>query len=228
MKCNLYDNDFFYVGEGVCQLDPMESRKQGKEVYLMPANSTLEPIPELAIDEIAKFENNAWVKVKDVSNNIYYDIDNGSSVKFQFGDIVDNAKYTLVKPNSQYSYQKFVSDSWNPDLEKYKEHYKQVAKIKEVEKINEGFIYNSHWFDCDSKAQTFISGLLSAVNAGNIQGIQGFTTKDNVDINLTAQQIKELHLAGLIHLKTCHEWKRTKYTEIDSCQTLGELQGIEY
>jgi hypothetical protein len=40
MIAYLYDNDRFYVGEMTCQIDPLESQKQGKNVYLTPANST--------------------------------------------------------------------------------------------------------------------------------------------------------------------------------------------
>lgn len=36
-----------YSGETSCQIDPIESKNQGKEVYLLPANSTWkEPLPE--------------------------------------------------------------------------------------------------------------------------------------------------------------------------------------
>lgn len=40
MQAYIYDNDRFYVGEMTCQIDPLESQAQGKDVYLTPANST--------------------------------------------------------------------------------------------------------------------------------------------------------------------------------------------
>lgn len=40
MQAYIYDNDRFYVGEMTCQIDPLESQKQGKDIYLTPANST--------------------------------------------------------------------------------------------------------------------------------------------------------------------------------------------
>ena len=40
MIAYIYDNDRFYVGEMTCQIDPLESQKQGKDIYLTPANST--------------------------------------------------------------------------------------------------------------------------------------------------------------------------------------------
>lgn len=40
MKAYFYDEDRFYTHSAPCQLDPLESEKQGKNVYLTPANST--------------------------------------------------------------------------------------------------------------------------------------------------------------------------------------------
>lgn len=40
MQAYIYDNDRFYIGEMTCQIDPLESQAQGKDIYLTPANST--------------------------------------------------------------------------------------------------------------------------------------------------------------------------------------------
>ncbi|WP_295155136.1 hypothetical protein [Selenomonas sp. AE3005] len=40
MIAYIYDNNRFYAGTITCQIDPLESQKQGKNVYLTPANST--------------------------------------------------------------------------------------------------------------------------------------------------------------------------------------------
>lgn len=42
-----YNDQKIYDGEINCQLDPLETKKQGKDVYLLPANSTFQvPPPE--------------------------------------------------------------------------------------------------------------------------------------------------------------------------------------
>lgn len=47
MKAYLYDELKRYSGETDCQIDPIESQKQGKKVYLLPADSTFKnPLPE--------------------------------------------------------------------------------------------------------------------------------------------------------------------------------------
>ena len=47
MKAYRFDKKGYFLYEMDCQLDPLESEKQGKEIYLLPADSTLkEPLPE--------------------------------------------------------------------------------------------------------------------------------------------------------------------------------------
>ena len=42
-----YNNNGLYIGVIPCQLDPRATKKEGEEVYLLPANSTLaEPLKE--------------------------------------------------------------------------------------------------------------------------------------------------------------------------------------
>lgn len=40
MIAYIYDNDRFYAGSIACQIDALESKKQGRDIYLTPANST--------------------------------------------------------------------------------------------------------------------------------------------------------------------------------------------
>ena len=47
MKAYLYDELKRFSGETDCQIDPIETKIQGKEIYLLPANSTFKtPLPE--------------------------------------------------------------------------------------------------------------------------------------------------------------------------------------
>lgn len=59
-----YDDNGYYTGEKTCQLDPLESRQQGKEIWLLPANATWdEPLPEKEGYRV-KFEGGAWTYEK--------------------------------------------------------------------------------------------------------------------------------------------------------------------
>lgn len=60
-----YDSiTFEYIGESQASLDPEESKKQGKEVYLIPANATDKKPPKTKTNETVIFDN-GWKIVPD-------------------------------------------------------------------------------------------------------------------------------------------------------------------
>ena len=43
MLVYMYNNDKKFIGSRMAQIDPVQTKKQGKEIYLMPANATIVP-----------------------------------------------------------------------------------------------------------------------------------------------------------------------------------------
>ena len=64
MQAYIYDNDRFYVGEMTCQRDPLESEKQGKNIYLTPANSTFDK-PEIIEGAKPRWTGEEWIQYPD-------------------------------------------------------------------------------------------------------------------------------------------------------------------
>lgn len=59
-KVYLYDAEGYFAGEGWPQIDPLESQKAGREILIMPANSTeLEPPEEKECFQI-KWNGAVW------------------------------------------------------------------------------------------------------------------------------------------------------------------------
>lgn len=56
----LYDFNGLPLGEYQCQIDPLESKKQGREIYLVPANCTETPPPQVNEGETVRFIDGAW------------------------------------------------------------------------------------------------------------------------------------------------------------------------
>lgn len=55
-----YDSDFYYAGQQDCQLDPIATKREGHEVWLLPANCTWEePLNEKEGYKI-KWNGEAW------------------------------------------------------------------------------------------------------------------------------------------------------------------------
>ena len=60
MYAHKYNEDKYYAGQQECQIDPLESEKQGHPVYLLPADCTLaEPLNEKEGYKI-KWNGEAW------------------------------------------------------------------------------------------------------------------------------------------------------------------------
>ena len=60
----IYNENNEYVGESVTMLDPEETKIQGKDVWLMPPNSTTTP-PEIREGFVPVWNGNAWDNVED-------------------------------------------------------------------------------------------------------------------------------------------------------------------
>lgn len=95
-------------------------------------------------------------------------------------------------------------------------------------KLNAGIEYNSKVYDSDDKAQKFITSLVTALNAGIITKFDGFTLKDDSEVNLTGNQIKELGAVLLSHVDTCHKWKQAKQAEINSCTSADQVRAVTF
>ena len=66
MKAYCYDNDYNFACEVDCFLDPLESEKQGTEIYLLPANSTFAKVPEFNTKtQYAEWKKNTW-EIKEI------------------------------------------------------------------------------------------------------------------------------------------------------------------
>lgn len=62
---------FEYLGSQNADLDPEESKRQGKNVYLIPANATTIKPPANKVDYARLFINNAWEYEHDYRANCY-------------------------------------------------------------------------------------------------------------------------------------------------------------
>lgn len=72
MKVYKYNENKIYIGEEEALLDPLETKYQGKNIYLLPANATFEK-PKLKENEVAVFEGNKWNYYKNILGKYYYE-----------------------------------------------------------------------------------------------------------------------------------------------------------
>ena len=128
MKYYSYDNDGFYIGEGVCQVDPLESKAQGKDIFLMPSNATTKK-PLIQEGKISVFINNEWIN-KDDTKGIYYHTETKEQVLIN--DInADLTNLTKLEPDSN---KKWNGSEWvdDPILVAYSELSEMDAQIPRI------------------------------------------------------------------------------------------------
>lgn len=59
-KAYAYDDEGILTGEVQRQVDPLRSKKEGKTVYLLPAQSTEVQPPNVPEGKLAKWNGQAW------------------------------------------------------------------------------------------------------------------------------------------------------------------------
>lgn len=91
-----YDEKGLYVGEELAQLDPMATKRLGKEVYLLAANCTfIAPIKEKNKVSIWDNEKQRWFNEEDLIGKCYYDFKKNSIVVISENKI--GQKYRILK-----------------------------------------------------------------------------------------------------------------------------------
>ena len=75
MKIYNYDPiTFIYTSSQNADLDPEETKQQGKDIYLIPANATTLKPPAAQADKVRVWQENQWELVSDYRTN-YYKVD---------------------------------------------------------------------------------------------------------------------------------------------------------
>lgn len=120
-----------YIYESEAHLDPLESKKQSKNVYLIPSNCTIQHPPLFNENEIPVWNIDNWEIKKDFRGETVYSKTNKSAVIVDYiGNI--NSEYTRKKPTS-------IWDEWDEDENKWIENLlkktQNELKMKRERKI---------------------------------------------------------------------------------------------
>lgn len=69
-----------YLGYREARIDPLETKIQGKDVYLLPATATFKEILPSRDGYAQRFVNNEWEYIEDQRKGIYYDPETGAEI----------------------------------------------------------------------------------------------------------------------------------------------------
>ena len=86
-----------YTGTQNAFIDPLESKKQGKTVYLIPANATDKKPLEIKENQAVIFNGSEWEIIADYRNKTYYIGTEQYEMK-ELGDLPNGATFEPVEP----------------------------------------------------------------------------------------------------------------------------------
>ena len=125
---NFKKNTGEYINSSQARIDPLETKKQGKPIYLLPGFATFDKPPIAKKNEVAVFREGKWEKVIDKRGISYWDENN---IEYIISDIeTDIPPMCSLKPRPDENYIMGVN-GWEFSI--------VLAKENQCQKISEAF-----------------------------------------------------------------------------------------
>lgn len=112
-------------------------------------------------------------------------------------------------------------------LESVKEHKILTLKIQRDNLEVEPVAYNGHSYDYDDKARDRISAAIIALELQGEGATIEWTTADNADTPVTANDLKMIIAAVAVRSNKLHTAYREAKAQVERCATAAELEAIK-
>ena len=203
-----------YIGTEEALLDPLETEQQEKEVYLLPANATFTEPPEAQEGYVNVWNGTVWEQVEDNRGVEYWmpeDIyGTPASVMKELGALPEGA--TLTPPEQTIDEVKVIKKS----VLKAERDQKEVLPIE----------YNGNSFDYDDKARDRINAAIIALDMAGDEATLQWTTADNTNATVTAQDLRNIIAAVAMRSNTLHEQYRVAKEAVNAAETKEEVEAV--
>lgn len=202
-----------YKSEVNAQLDPLESARAGKDIYLLPANATWDkPTPKDGC--MAVWNGESWNMVEDNRKKEYWLPEDkyGAPAREmkELGPLPEGA--TLTAPER-------TLDEVKADKV---QSLKTERDIKEVEPIT----YNGNSYDYDDKARERINAAIIALDVLGANASIIWTTADNADIKATADDLRAVVASVARRSNTLHIAYREAKDKVEQATTVAEVEAV--
>lgn len=203
-----------YIRTEQAQLDPLESKKQSKNIYLLPANATFTAPPAEKEGFARVWNGEAWQEVEDHRGTEYWLPGEGYGTPAhemkELGPLPEGA--TTTAPEK-------TLDELKADK---LEALKAERDTKEVEPIE----YNGHLYDYDDKARDRINAAIIALELAGAEASLEWTCADNTDATVTAADLRNIIAAVAVRSNTLHIAYRTAKTAVEAAESKEDLEAI--
>ena len=202
-----------YIGTEQALINPLESELQGKTIYLLPANATFEK-PNLQ-EGFASVFNGKWENIEDNRGKEYWlDTDTfGTPAKTMkdLGAFPANAVFTAPAKTLE----QLKADKIN--------ELKSIRDAEEVKPIE----YNGNLYDYDEKARDRINAAIVALSLQGEGATIDWTTADNQDVNVTADDLRAIVAAVAVRSNALHVKYRKAKAQVEVATTKEEAETVK-
>ena len=202
-----------YLGKAEALLDPLESEKAGKDIYLLPANATWDK-PAVKDGCVAVWNGKEWYAVEDNRKKEYWLPEDkyGAPAREmkELGPLPEGA--TLTAPERT--------------LDEVKTAKVQSLKAERDSKEVEPITYNGNSYDYDDKARERINAAIIALEVAGASATLTWTTADNQDVKVTASDLRGIIAQVALRSDNLHTAYRKAKEKVETATTKEEVENV--
>jgi len=224
MKFYLYDEktkQFIKEQEGY--LDPLETKAQGKDVYIVPPFSTTEK-PNLTClkdNEILVFKGDKWIVEQEFYVGKIVDCQGERAVKY----VTDN-DLTFEKCDGGFKIVEKPAPKEKTLDELKEEKHAELKQIMHIKRQNVKVNYDNDTFDANEEAQSNMIVLLKAFDLGaKTVSIRSSTEETHV---FDKEHCQELSLIMLSAVQAIYDQYWDLKDLLSNCETVEEVESISW
>lgn len=119
MKIYNYNNEGYFTGESNAKIDPLESERQGKDVYLIPKNAVVDKVPAPEEGKLIRRVDDEWIKEEIISDEEEVVLTKEELLKIKVNDIKIQAakRINIAYPEwQQRNYMAAVAEIHNKEI----------------------------------------------------------------------------------------------------------------
>ena len=214
MNVYKYNDNGEYIGTEEALLDPLETELQGENVYLLPANATFTAPPAEKEGFARVWTGESWQEVEDHRGTKYWLPGEGYGTPAhemkELGSLPEGATTTAPEKT----------------LDELKTDKIAALKAERDQKEVLPIEYNGNSFDYDDKARDRINAAIIALDVAGDEATLQWTTANNTNATVTAQDLRNIIAAVAMRSNTLHEQYRVAKEAVNAAETKEEVEAV--
>ena len=202
-----------FKNEVNAQLDPLESEKADKDIYLLPANATWDK-PAVKNGCVPIWNGEKWDAVEDNRKKEYWLSEDKYGAPAhemkKLGPLPEGAMLTAPERT----------------LAEVKADKVQSLKAERDNREVESITYNGNSYDYDDKARERINAAIIALDVQGADASIDWTTADNADVKVTANDLRMVIAMVANRSNALHIAYREAKDKVEQAITVAEIEAV--